>query len=160
MSGDDRVIQQLAAEIDKLKRDVRRLKAREAPQIEFSDWTPTITQLGAVTITVNYARYIRLGDLVVVNINVETTAAGTTGNAIVIGGQPAAIQPAQLAGVFPVLGEALVENGTTRYVGAVYAVTATEWRVWDSGASGNAPLGTGFALASGDEISLFAAYEV
>lgn len=154
----NRDMEEVLKRITRLEQELARLVKPEVPK-GYRDWTPTITQSGSVTITINYARYVLHGKLAHVQFNVETTAAGTTGNAIVIGGQPANIQPAQLGGVFPVLGIFLIENGTTRYTGAVYAVTATEWRMWKSGDSGNSPVGQTFALASGDEISIDAIFE-
>lgn len=151
-------LQEIIKLITRLEQKYDKLLKPEVPR-GWRDWTPTITQSGSVSITINYARYALLGKTAIVQMNVEATAAGTTGNAIVIGGQPTNIQPAQLGGVFSVIGHGLVENGTTRYVGVVYAVSATEWRMWKSGDAGNSPIGTTFALASGDEISMFGVFE-
>src|SRR6266516_2283138 len=56
-------------------------------------FTPTLTQNVGIAITVNNARYIKIGHTVIVYILVTTSATGTAGNDIIIGGIPAAIAP-------------------------------------------------------------------
>lgn len=51
-------------------------------------WTPTVTQSGAVTVTVNYATYQRRGREVTCRFSVSATGAGTANNAVTIGGLP------------------------------------------------------------------------
>lgn len=51
-------------------------------------WTPTITQLGAVTVTVGYAKYMRIGRMVQHWFNLTATSAGTVANQVVLGGLP------------------------------------------------------------------------
>lgn len=50
----------------------------------WATWTPTITQSGAVTKTVNQANYIRVADLVMMQWYLTMTGAGTGNNTITI----------------------------------------------------------------------------
>ena len=126
----------------------------------FQSWTPTVTQLGSVTVTVNYARYLVLGPLAFTIGRLTVTGSGTAGNAIEIGGQPTALQTAHSGGSRDVIGTAVVlDSGTTRYEGALTATSPTVWRIQlDSQTSvlGSTP---SFALAAGDEIGFLAAFE-
>ena len=54
-----------------------------------TDWTPTVTQSGAVTVTENWAVYSRFGRWIHAQFHVSCTASGTAGSAIIIGGLPA-----------------------------------------------------------------------
>lgn len=54
-------------------------------------WTPTVSQPGAVTVTVSRASYWRVGRLVTCEMYLAVTGAGSAGNAVIIGGLPAAM---------------------------------------------------------------------
>src|SRR5512138_2983596 len=75
---------------------------------DWAAWTPTVTQSGAVTVTVTYARYCLVGKVCHVQARLAVTGSGTETNAIVIGGQPAAIQPRYSGASVYVLGTAYV----------------------------------------------------
>ncbi len=123
------------------------------------DWTPTVTQLGAVTVTVNWARYITIGDLAVVGIRLTVTGSGTAGNNIIIGGQPVAIQAANNANVATIGTGIVFDSGTAVYHGALSAQSATDWRMFADGLNNAIGTTPSFGLVAGDVISLQAAYE-
>lgn len=126
----------------------------------WTDFTPTLTQSGAVTITVTSARYKINGTTVTLQCELPVTAAGTAGNAITIASIPAAIAPragaVALAGVF----EFVDASTGIFYVGVplrASASTITGGRDAGTGAMGVDP---NLALASGDTIRLAAVYEI
>lgn len=117
-------------------------------------WTPTITQSGAVTKTVNYAVYVLIGDLCYITAQMTMTGAGTGANDIVISNLP---KTPAANGVY---GTGYVNNdGTAFYVGAAIYIAS------NGGISFRAHLETddigsdpNFALASGDSINFTAIY--
>jgi hypothetical protein len=124
-------------------------------------WTPTITQSGSVAVTINRATYsIHHGRLCHVEVSLSVTAAGTAANAIVIGGQPAAIQPVGNGDAMSVIGVAnVMDSGTAYYSGPVVALSAAGWQIY---AHNGAAIGVSpnIALANGDAIGLKADYEI
>lgn len=122
-------------------------------------WTPTVTQSGAVTVTVTYAKYIALAQTVILRAYLSVTGAGTAGNAIVIGGLPSPLAPAH-TGTISVIGTGQIQDtGTAQYVGSLVAVGAADLRIMTDGNSTYAGVTPSFALASGDIISFMASYE-
>lgn len=123
----------------------------------WTDWTPTITQSVSVTATVNFARYTIIGNTVITQARLAVTSAGTTNNAIIIGGMPTAMSQANIPSEIGII---IINNaGTGFYVGMLVVAAANDWR-------GRAHLETNyigitpnFALASGDFIGFQAAYE-
>lgn len=154
-------MEQLFREIAELKRRVAELETQEKPGI-WTDWTPTVTQSGSVTVTVTFAKYFTDGKLVVLRANLAVTGTGTANNDIVIGGIPASVQPSFHS--TSVIGTGLVTNaGTAYYQGALVAISATDFRIYihnftplAGSAIGSNP---NFALANGDAISFQATYE-
>ena len=121
----------------------------------WTTWTPTVTQSGSVTVDINDARYKITGHLVHVEINLTVTGSGTGANAIVIGGQPAAIQ----GSTGDVLGMGhITDFGVTTYTGALYVNGATDWRVIEVVTHNYIGVDPNFALASGDVIRFKADY--
>jgi len=122
------------------------------------DWTPTVTQSGSVTVTVTRAKYKLINKVCHLNVLLAITGAGTANNAIVIAGQPAAIQT-PINNV--IIGTGMIfDNGTAWYQGSLYVNGATDWRITghlELNVMGVAP---NFALANGDIIYLNGAYEV
>lgn len=51
----------------------------------WSTYTPTFTQSATITKTVNWARYMQLNDLVIVNLKMTASSAGTANNEIKVG---------------------------------------------------------------------------
>lgn len=148
---------ELIKQITRLQRQVDGLIKPEVGR--WVDWTPTVTQLGAVTATVIYARYELSGNTVNAQMRLDITSAGTIANAIIIGGVPAAISPANV-GSINVIGNGIVHDiSTVVYEGSLVAVGASDWRFLVSGVNNYIGITPSFALASGDAISFQATYE-
>ena len=122
------------------------------------DWTPTIAQSGAVTVTITTAKYKIINGIVHIEVSLTVTGAGTGNNAIVIGGQPAAIQGTTNS----VIGiGVIVDFGTQLYIGAIIIAGATNWQIFRDGGGGSAiGINPNFALAVDDSIRLQASYKV
>jgi len=122
----------------------------------WQDWTPTVDQDGAVAATVTAAQYCVMGESCLVRAILNVTGAGAAGNAIVISGQPAAVQAA--AG--GILGAAMIwDNGAGFYVGVAYVQAATDWRIFCHNETNAAGISPNFALANGDVIYLSLSYK-
>lgn len=128
---------------------------------KWTSWTPTVTQSVGVTVTVSYAKYMIIGNVAIVLVRLTCTTAGTTNNNIVIGGQPAIIQPVD-TGANAVIGSGMIlDIGAGHYQGSLIAVGATDFRFRRDDAT-NSYVGQSpnFALANTDQIGFQAAYEV
>lgn len=55
------------------------------PMDGWESYTPTLTQSGAVTKTVTYAKYVRVGRTVFGQVSLTVTGTGTGGNAVLVG---------------------------------------------------------------------------
>jgi len=142
---------------DFAKRAGYALLAQDIVPGTWQDWTPTVTQSGSVSVTVTQGRYMTIGDTAIVQVSLSVTGTGTAGNAVVIGGQPAAIQSANNA---VVLGHAWISDiSSANYAGVLVAIGATDWRVVCHTEADYAGTDPSFALASGDAIRFHAAYE-
>jgi hypothetical protein len=122
----------------------------------WTSYTPTLTQSGTVTKTVTYAKYLACGKLILGNVRLAATGAGTTNNPVLVG-LPVASQTTTSLCVGS--GDLVDSSAGLHYVGAaVLASTTTIGLVADGLATwvGNAP---NFALASGDEIRIWFHYE-
>ena len=123
-------------------------------------YTPTLTQSGAVTKTVTYARYTKIGRLVIVTFFLSVTGTGTGGQKITVSLPVTASQGADTA-----CGHGYVydQSATTDYVGVMVLTTTTTFAFFPSNAtSGSGYLGSqGFtaAFASGDIIGGTGMYE-
>lgn len=102
----------------------------------WQDWTPTVTQSGAVSNTVLYAKYLVMGPITFFTAAIDITGSGTGGNAIVIGGQPADLQtPDYGQDIYKApIGQVYWHNGGSwgRWF-RLYPYTAMGWRFteWD-----------------------------
>lgn len=154
--------------LDELIQQVTRLQQRFDSLIKpetgrWMDWTPTITQVGALTLTINSARYKTNDNLV--NIMAELTVAsgtGTGGNAIVIGGIPTAIQPTGLLGSSTsTIGTCFMfdTSAPAAYYGFLVVQSASDWRLRDSNTRGAMGVNPNVALAVGDQITFRGSYE-
>lgn len=127
----------------------------------WNDWTPTITQSGAVSISISYAKYKIINKMAIIIAQINMTGAGTGGNDIVIGNIPAAIQSLHAGGTITMSGFATVlDSGTTIYVGSLIGASASTFKIiinQNAGYLGSIP---NLALASGDSISLIATHRV
>jgi hypothetical protein len=123
--------------------------------VTLTDWTPSLTQSGAVSKTVTYAKYCTIGPLMFICAQLDITGAGTGNNNILIGNLPA--QPAAVG----VYGTAWVNNnGTAFYQGAAYYTTGAGGVFYFFAHLETSGMGIdpNFALANTDEISFYALY--
>lgn len=148
----------LIRENNKLREIIENLVEPEVGR--WVDWTPTVTQGVAVTLTVDYARYMLLDQSVVTVVNLDITSAGTNGSAIVIGGVPTIIQPAE-TGLVDVIGNGIINTvaPVVNHHGALISVGVSDWRFVADGSSNYVGFNPAFALANTDKISFQASYE-
>lgn len=118
-----------------------------------ADWTPTVTQSGAVSNTVTYAKYATIGPLTYVCANISITGAGTGNNDILIGNLPANPAANGCYGTFWIS-----DTGTAYYVGAVLYVQANYFQFRAHLETDDIGKDPNIALANGDAILFFAFY--
>jgi hypothetical protein len=122
---------------------------------EWTSYTPTVTQSGAVTKTVTYAKYKSYGGTVEVIVDLAITGTGTGANAVTVSLPVTAAS----SGTIPVgFGWIFDTTAGTNYKAPVYLVSTTT--VAFVGTGGN--LGVSeftAALASGDAVRFTARYE-
>lgn len=144
--------------------DVNIARVNAADQVElnlgYTNWTPTITQGVAVSVTVTEAVYSIIGETCHVQVKLAVTGAGTAGQQIVIGGMPTVAQPA-LFGAGVVAGTAhVLDSGTTNHTGDLMATSATQFKILVDENDDYLGATPSFALASGDTIGFSATYRV
>ncbi len=145
----------LIKQITKLQRQVDGLIKPEVGR--WVDWTPTVTQGVAVTVTIGYAKYVVIDNAVFMRVALNITSAGTAGSVIQVGGVPTAVQPGFIGSD---IGEGRVfDAGTAHYVGALVAVGASDFRIMAHAQGNYIGAAPSFALASGDAIYFTAFYE-
>lgn len=89
-----------------------------------TSWTPTVTQSGSVTVTVNYATYQRIGRLIHAQFKCTVTGSGTGANAIIIGGLPATAQAT--ASAFPIgVGNVFDTSAGNHFPGIMFLASTT-----------------------------------
>lgn len=124
----------------------------------WTTFTPTLTQSGAVTKTVTYAKYQRVGRLIVVNVLLTCTGSGSAANQVIVGLPVTAALNSTIAPI----GTMMVadQSAGLNYTGALaLASTTTVYGLVH--AAGNVLGVSGFAaaLASGDTVGYQAVYE-
>lgn len=126
----------------------------------WTSYTPVVAQNGTRTITVNYAQYCQINKLCFVNVDLEVTNAGTTANLVTM------TVPVNFSASSArrVSGSGLLyDAGSTDVVllTAVYNTSTTVRFVTETTTDPQSGLGVnpGFALASGDILSLSLVYE-
>jgi hypothetical protein len=125
----------------------------------WTSYTPTLTQSGAVTKTVTYAKYVQMGKTVIVNVLLTCTGAGSAANSVVVGLPVTAAQSTNQA-----IGSGYLFDASVplNYRAIVSLASATTVFLNPAASTVADVLGnTSFtaALASGDLISIFAMYE-
>lgn len=123
----------------------------------WTTFTPTLIQSGAVTKTVGYAKYARVGRLIVAECRLAVTGTGTAGQPVVVGLPVASVASDRPIGSFHLIDISAVLNytGTAIYEGAWGGVLGL-------GNAQNAGFGQAqftAALASGDFVGYAVAYE-
>lgn len=105
--------------------------ALEADFTPWTTWTPTLTQSGSVTHTLNRAKYKVVDGLASVVANFAITGSGTAGQKIVVGGIPAGIAIAGASDSVPTLGVAQYFDASVGlYTGVLTPASSTSlWMV-------------------------------
>jgi hypothetical protein len=146
-----------AAQLNETRDNLKALLPLDA--LAWTSYTPTLTQLGAVTKTVTYAKYTRLANCVIVRCVLACTGSGTANNLITVSLPVTASQASDIpCGVgyvkatnwFP--GEAITSTTTT--IAFIDTSQAVAVGLGQTGSS------AGGALASGNTVGFQAAYEV
>jgi trimeric autotransporter adhesin len=123
-------------------------------------YTPTLDQSGAVTKTVDYARYTRIGKLIIVNFHLTVTGTGIAANTVTV-----SLPVTAVVSGLPVVGAGVIfdTSAGVRYPGiAALNATTTCAFLLASENNQNAFLGSvtfSAALASGDTITGHLTYE-
>lgn len=129
------------------------------PHGVWTDYTPTLTQSATVTKTTTYGRYLKIGRLVVAQVNLSVTGAGTAANSVLLGLPVAAAAANVIAGS----GIIFDTSASTVYPGIPEVASASTVLFWPAAVDGTATgLGArGFVagLASGDIIRALLVYE-
>lgn len=122
------------------------------------DWTPTVTQSGAVTVTATFARYMATANTIHLAAFLSVTGSGTTNNNIIIT-PPTGLGPAMVGHI----GTGYIFDTSTGgiYFGSLVAVSATDIRLRLHSLTTASFMGINpnFGLASGDVITFQATYE-
>lgn len=154
------MIEELVRRVNFLEQQIENLVKPEVGR--WIDWTPTLTQSAAITLTINYARYITIANVVIMIANFDATSAGVAANALVVAGIPSAIQPTNIDNV-AAIGSGIVFNsvGNISYAPTVIAVGANDFRFISDAVTPSNYVGANpsWAVASGDQISFMATYE-
>ena len=125
----------------------------------WTSYTPTLTQSATVTKTVTYAKYMKVGRLVTVNLQLACTSSGTAANAVVVGLPLAAAATA--SGVWGT-GVVFDASANLNYGGIAAPQSTTTFALLPTSADSNNYLGAAVftaALASGDIVLASLHYE-
>lgn len=126
----------------------------------WTPYTPTLTQSGAVTKTVTYAKYQRVGRLIHFAVNLSITGTGTASNVVLVGlpvAASAGFDGCQLGpGLIYDSSASTVYNGNAAVVGTT---TAHIWPAADGAVTALGGRAFTAALASGDLIRMSGTYE-
>lgn len=122
----------------------------------WTSYTPSLQQGGNVSKTVTYARYIKLGLLVVAEIYLQVTGSGSSSTAIEVGLPVTAAQSIVSTGTFRVYDASAPTNRTGI---AVLANTGEVSGLMDNVTNYMGAAGFTAALASGDSVIVNVTYE-
>lgn len=123
----------------------------------WTSYTPSLQQGGNVSKTVTYARYIKLGRLVIAEIYLQVTGSGSSSTAIEVGLPVTAAQSILSVGTFRVNDAA--PSPTNRTGIAVLANTGEVSGLMDNVTDYMGAAGFTAALASGDSVIVNVTYE-
>lgn len=123
----------------------------------WTSYTPTLTQAGSVSKTVNYARYFKLGRFVVAQCSLAVTGSGSSATAVTVSLPVTAATSNIIVGTFYLVDA----TGPTVYIGAAALASTGTVAGVANGTNGNALGVAGFtaALASGDAVFMSITYE-
>lgn len=125
----------------------------------WTSYTPSLVQAGSVSKTVTYARYFKLGRLVVGQVLLAVTGSGSSATTITVS---LPVTAAQAGNISAGVGSVYDATGPTTYPGRVLLNTTGTMALSGSDVTSGGYLGsTGFtaALASGDSVDMIFAYE-
>lgn len=122
----------------------------------WTSYTPSLQQGGNVSKTVTYARYIKLGRLVVAEVYLQITGSGSSSTAIEVGLPATAAQSIVSTGTFRVYDASVSTNRTGI---AVLANTGEVSGLMDNVTDYMGAAGFTAALASGDSVIVNVTYE-
>lgn len=123
----------------------------------WESYTPTLTQSGAVTKTVTYAKYTQINKLCIVNIRLDVTGTGTAGNAVVVG------LPLTSATTTLSIGSVSIydASASTNYSGTCYFISTTTVQFQgDWSATNFWGVTPNLGLAASDQIHISLQYEI
>lgn len=123
---------------------------------QWTSYTPSLQQGGNVSKTVTYARYIKLGRLVIAEIYLQVTGSGSSSTAIEVGLPVTAAQSIVSTGTFRVYDASVPTNRTGI---AVLANTGEVSGLMDNVTDYMGAAGFTAALASGDSVIVNVTYE-
>ena len=123
---------------------------------QWTSYTPSLQQGGNVSKTVTYARYIKLGRLVIAEIYLQVTGSGSSSTAIEVGLPVTAAQSIMSTGTFRVYDASVPTNRTGI---AVLANTGEVSGLMDNVTNYMGAAGFTAALASGDSVIVNVTYE-
>lgn len=123
----------------------------------WTDYTPSLTQSGIVTKTVNHAAYVQVGKIVCASFRLSATGAGT-GNVEIVIGLPVTARDRTVARVGS--GTIYDSSAVTMYSCLFYLASTTTVSCSGDWSGGNAwGILPNVALASGDQVAGFLMYE-
>lgn len=124
----------------------------------WTTYTPTLVQSGAVTKTATYAKYQRVGRLIVAQVNLAVTGAGTAANAVAIGLPVTAATSDLIVGT----GNLFDQSANLTYKGLAYLASTTTVWLLATNTTANTALGVDAftaALANLDAVRMTVTYE-
>lgn len=123
----------------------------------WTTYTPTFTQSATITKTVSRASYIKIGRLVIGDVVLAATSAGTAANIVKVGLPVASVGTASPVSCSAYFYDA---SATTRYVLAGYASSSTELAfLYNVATNGSFGVNPAVTVASGDFIGVTFLYE-
>lgn len=126
----------------------------------WTTYTPTLTQSGAVTKTVTYAKYEKVGRMVTVNVRLDVTGAGSANNAVTVSLPFTAATSAIDIGVGRIVDASAAQGFTgTAYLASTSTVYLNDTTQAAAVALGQTGAAFSAALASGDSITCSFTYE-
>jgi len=122
----------------------------------WESYTPTLTQTGTVTKTVTYAKFCQINKLIVCNVRLDVTGAGTATSAVVIGLPITASQSSNLR-----IGTSTFFDSSAgiTYNAAVQLVSSTTVSLLADGGPNFVGVLPNVALAASDQLTLSIQYE-
>jgi len=122
-----------------------------------STWTPTITQNGNVTKTVNVANYWKIGRRVYGELHVTCTGAGGSSVAIQVS-MPDTMVYSGTPSIAVGVGGVFDASAAVFYTGMVVPISSTTLGVWGYAETNVAGADPAFTLANTDQITMSFAY--